>query len=300
MTATLAPTPVHALLEMAGRHSGPAGSRLGAVIAADYPASLRRRTAQLLLEAGASPEDLQGFLRAGGFADIDELRRRAGRETGSRVTAPDLCFTNRDGETAARASLRQVLSREQHNLAETLEALQARGVLETAAAALLSGRRRWVLGDMKSVGYAALLATDLATALRDVSLVEPSAGGAIAALTDAHPSDTLTAFSFRGYSRFTLQVAGQFHELGATVVAITDDYAGPICAFADHVLSVDTSSEGATHSPTTVVAVGHVLATLAGARAKGAARRAARRAEIARALQTYGTADSQPTAEVGR
>lgn len=287
MTATLAPTPVPLLLQMAARHAGPAGGRLCEVLSQDYPAALRRRTAQLLVEADATPEDLQEFLHAAGFTDIDELRSRAGRETDQRITAPDLYFTSREGESAARVSLRQVLSREQHNLAETLEALQARGVLETAAAALLAGRHRWVIGDMKSVGYASLLATDLGASLRDVTLIEPSAAGAITALTDAHPSDTLAAFSFQRYSRLTLQVAEQFKALGATVVAITDDYQSPITPFADHVLSVSTRSDATAHSPTTVAAVGHVLATLAGAGAKGATRRAARRAEVALALHCY-------------
>ena len=52
-------------------------------------------------------------------------------------------------------------------------------------------------------------------------------------------------------------------------------------------LPINTGSESATHSPTAVVAVGHVLASLSAAGAKGATRRAQRRAEAARRLESY-------------
>lgn len=289
MAGTLTATPILSLLQLAADDD--AGQRIFKQIIADYPASLRRRTAQLLTDADATPAQLHRFLRYAGFADLDDLRSRVGQESTSPIAEPDLYFTSRDGGVGTRSSLRKVLRREQHNLAETLEALQARGVLETAAAAILASRRRWVLGDMKSAGYAALVATDLGASLGEVTLVSPTAGAALAALTEARASDVLIAFSFRRYSRLTLQVAEQFRELGATVVAITDDYLSPISAFADHVLAVHTDSESAVHSPTAVAAAGHILASLAGAGAKGAARRGQRRAAMAQALGSYYDAD---------
>jgi DNA-binding MurR/RpiR family transcriptional regulator len=287
MTTTLVPTPALAALRLASSYYGEVGERLYQTIATDFPESLERRPAQLLTAARATAEDLDLLLHAAGFTDTGELRYRAGKEANRKVAEPDLSFTSREGDTTDRSSLRRVLGHEQDNLAETLEALQSNGALELAARAILGSRRRWVFGDMKSIGYASLLATDLSLSLRDVTLIQPSPASAVTALLDAHPTDTLTAFSFRKYSQLTLRVAREFDELGATVIALTDDYASPICEFADHVLPINTGSESGTHSPTAVAAVGHILASLAAAGAKGATRRARRRNDVAAALQCY-------------
>jgi DNA-binding MurR/RpiR family transcriptional regulator len=285
--ATLAPTPVLTALRLASSYHGDVGERLYRAIATGFPQSLQRRPAQLVTSARASAEDLDRLLRDAGFTDTRELRDRAAKETNRRLAEPDLSFTDRTGEAGDRSALSRVLSREQDNLAGTLHALASNGALELAAQAILGGQRRWVFGDLKSTGYAALFAVDLTSALRDVTLIQPTAAAAITAVTDAHPSDTLTAFSFRSYSRLTLRLAREFHRLGGTVIALTDSYSSPISEFAEHVLPINTGSESATHSPTAVVAVGHILASLSAAGAKGATRRARRRTDVARALQSY-------------
>jgi DNA-binding MurR/RpiR family transcriptional regulator len=292
MTTTLAPTPVLAALKVASTFHGEVGARLYRAIADDYPGSLLRRPAQLVSAARATAEDLDRLLVDAGFTGMPELRDRAGREAGRRLAEPDLNFTDRAGDPGGRPSLRRVLRREQDNLAQTLHAVASNGALELAAQAVLAARRRWVFGDLKSTGYAALLATDLTAALRDVSLIQPTPASAVTALTDAQAGDVLIAFSFRSYSQLTLRLAREFHVLGATVIALTDAYSSPITAFADHVLPINTGSESATHSPTAVVAVGHVLASLSAAGAKGAARRAQRRAEAARSLACYVDVDA--------
>ncbi len=293
MTAsTLTPTPVLDALRLAAAYHGPVGERLYQAIATNYPESLQRRSAQLLAAAQASAEDLDGLLADAGFTDTRELRHRAAGETGRRLAEPDLNFTERAGRTSGRPALRRVLRREQENLAETLHALQSNGSLELAAQAILAGRRRWVFGDLKSTGYAALFATDLTAGLRDVHLIQPSSASALTALADAHATDTVIALSFRHYSQLTLRLMREFHGVGCTVITLTDDYASPVSRYSDHVLPINTGSESTTHSPTAVVAVGHILASLATAGAKGAARRAQRRSEAARRLQCYFETDT--------
>lgn len=287
MSVTLAPTPVLRNLGDAAARLDDVAQRLYAVIAADYPVSLTRRPAQLLRSADARAEDLDRLLSAAGYADTVELRFRAGRESRRRLAAPDLRFTIRDVEHGDRSGLRRICAHEQDNVADTLNALQANGALELAARAILTSRHRWIFGDLKSTGYAALLAADLTAVLRDVTLIEPSPANALAALCDANPGDSLTVFSFRDYSTMSLRVAREFRAARATVVALTDSYTSPICEFADQVLPIETRSVTMTHSPTAVAAVGHVLASLAAAGAKGAARRIERRKQLARAIGCY-------------
>ncbi|MET9478150.1 MurR/RpiR family transcriptional regulator [Streptomyces sp. NPDC002917] len=282
--SVLTPDPVLRLLERAAAQCGPGAARLHAVLAADFPAALSRRPAQLLRAADANAEDLDQLLAMAGFADTEDLRACAARETGRRLPVPDQRIADREGEPGDRTALRRILAREQENLAGTLDALHANGALELAARAVVAGRRRWVFGDMKSIGYAALVAADLSAALRDVTLVQPGVGAAVTALADAGDQDVLITFSFRSYSRHTVRLAREFHALGGTVVAITDGYDSPVCAYATHVLAVNTRSESRTHSPTAVTATGHLLASLAAAGAKGAARRAQRRYDLTWAL----------------
>jgi len=284
---TLAPTPVLRSLGDAAAQLGAVGQRLFAAIAEDYPDSLGRRPAQLLLSADASPEDLDRLLSAAGFADTVELRYRAGRESERRLPTPDLRLTIRDVERGDRSGLRRICAQEQENLAETLNSLQASGALELAARAILTSRHRWIFGDLKSTGYASLLATDLTAVMRDVTLIAPSSASALAALCDAHLSDSVTVFSFPNYSAMALRVAREFRTLGATVIALTDSYGSPICEFAHHILPINTRSVTMTHSPTAVAAAGHILASLAAAGAKGAARRIERRKELASAIGCY-------------
>lgn len=300
MAVTLAPTPVLVSLQSASKLCDPVGERLFRALAEEFPASLQRRSAQILADADATPEDLERLLHAAGFTDLDDLRYQVGKQLGRRVASPDLLFTSRSGVVGERASLRSVLRREQDNLAETLGTFQVNGALELAAAAILDSRRRWVLGDMKSVGYAALFASDLSTALRDVNLISPTSAAAITALSDAHKTDSMIAFSFRNYSVFTIRVAREFHAMGGTIIAVTDDYASPVCEVADHVLAVNTGSDSATHSPTAVTAVCHILASLSAAGAKGATRRAHRRHELADELNCYPTpVESRRPAQLG-
>lgn len=295
MPTLLPPTPVLTVLRAAADQCGPVGLRLVEVIASTYPESLERRPAQLLRAAEAAAEDLDRLLAMAGFADTDDLRSRAGRETSRRLVPADLRITTREeesGENGDRAALRRIILSQQENLASTLNALHANGSLELAAAAILAARRRWVFGDLKSIGYASLLASDLTSTLRDVTLIQPGAGAAVNAMCDAHSSDVLIAYSFRNYSRLTLDTAREFHSLGATVIALTDSQTSPICEYATHVVTVDTGSEAPHRSPTAVTAVGHILATLAAAGAKGAGRRGRRRAELTRALNCH--ADRTP------
>lgn len=279
---------LHLLRDAAELLGGPSVALVD-TMAVGYPRSLQRRPAQLLRSAHATPDDLDALLVAAGFADLDDVRRQAARENGTRLARHELRYTFRGDGVASRdrAGLERTLRREQENLADTLRSLQRAGALELAARAVLSSRRRWVFGDLKSRGYAHLFAADLTAALSQVALVDPTAAAVAAALGDAHHLDSLTVFCFRRYSRLTVRVAEQFAAQGATVVAVTDSDESPVSAYADHVLRVVTRSDTDAHSPTAVTAIGHALAALVAAGAKGAARRSRQGQDLALAMDWY-------------
>lgn len=262
---------------------------LVSTIAAGYPRSLARRPAQLLRSAGATPDELDALLTAAGFSDLDDLRRHAARESGTRLAVRDRRVVAADAERPDGGDLERTLRLEQDNLAESLRLLQASGALELAARAVLASRHRWVFGDLRSRGHAQLFAADLQAALHHVSLIEPEAGAVGSALGDVGRADSLTVFCFRRYSRLTLRVAKLFAARGAVVVAVTDSDESPVCAHATHVLRVVTRSDSAAQSPTSAAAVGHALAGLVAAGAKGAARRIEECRATAAAMEWYET-----------
>lgn len=281
----LRPTPVLELLAAAAELLDPPAARIVAVLAADYPHSLQRGPARLVQAAGASPADLSRLVSGAGFADLDDVRRQAARQSGTRLGQQLRFTTHRIGGEAERASLEQLLEREQRALAQTLRRVQDSGTLEAAARDILLSRRRWVFGDLGSHGYAELFAAEITQSLGNVGLIAAGSGPVLTALADAHRLDSLTLFCVGNASRLTVRLAEQCGELGMAVIVVTDHDGGQVGHVAQHVLRVSTCAAGS-HSPAAVAAIGHALAVLSGAGAKGAGRRARRAERLATALDS--------------
>lgn len=283
------PTPALDLLrDAAARLDAPSATALVEALDDDYPRSLERRPAQLVRASASTSADLDRLLRAAGFADLDDVRRQVAAQHGVRLAATELRLTYRpEYAEPDRTGLARILRREQENLAETIRVLRGSGALELAAGAIRGSRHRWVLGDLRSSGYAHRFAADLAGSLNAVTFIEPTGSAVTAALSDAHRRDSLTVFCFRRYSRLSVRVAEEFAALGAPVIAVTDADDSPICPHAAHVVRIATAGDPPPHSPTAVAAVIHALAAMAAAGAKGAARRTSRRHELAATMDWY-------------
>jgi DNA-binding MurR/RpiR family transcriptional regulator len=204
---------------------------------------------------------------------------------------PDERFAQRLGGSAGSGSAdalqRRVAAQEAEHLPGALAAVVEQGSLPRAAALVVGARRRFVSGTAKSYGHAALLAGDLAVGLSHVHLVDGATVPALDVLSEVSSSDVLVAYSFRRYRRETVQLARHFAAAGGVLVAVTDHPDAPLAEVAAEVVVVDTESASYADSPTAVVAVSHVLATLAAASAKGARRRIATRDRLAHDLGLY-------------
>ncbi len=202
--------------------------------------------------------------------------------------SPDERFAQRlaDRPTAAALARRLVVQETSH-LGAALAQVADAGSLPRAASLVVGARRRYVTGTAKSLAFATLLAGDLAVALSHVHLIDDATVRALDVLAEVGPSDVLVAYSFRRYRRETVALARAFVAAGGTLVAITDADDAPLAAWAHQTVVVDTDSASFADSPTAVVAVGHVLATLAASSSKGARRRIAARDRISAALGLY-------------
>jgi len=212
---------------------------------------------------------------------------RARHEANRSLRSPGDRYRARMESTSSATLQSRLIASELDNLAEVLDRLVADGSVRRAAAVTVAARRRFVIGAGKSHAYANLLASDLAAAMAQVSLVDDSTVSTLDLLSDVRETDVLIAFSFRRYRRSTVEVAAGFHDAGGKVVAVTDDAAAPLARYADEVVEVATDSASYADSPTAVAAAIHLLATLATASAKGARRRFADRDRISARLGIY-------------
>lgn len=202
------------------------------------------------------------------------------------LESPDQRFERRLTERASAQVLQaRLVSQETGHLAAALEQVAADGAVPRAAALIVAARRRFTSGAGKSAAYAGLLAGDLATGLSHVQLVAPAT--AIDVLAEVTTSDVLVAFSFRRYRRETTAIADAFAAAGGTVIAVTDRADAPVAAHAAETIVVNTGSASYVDSPTAVVAVAHILATLTVASAKGARRRISARESLSHELGLY-------------
>lgn len=204
------------------------------------------------------------------------------------LDSPDRRFAARlSGRPSAESLQRRLTTRESEHLTTALAAVLDAGSVPRAAALVVAARRRYVTGTAKSFGYATLLAGDLAVGLSHVTLVDNATVPDLDVLAEVVSTDVLVAFSFRRYRRETVGFAREFARAGGSLVAITDSPDAPIAEHAEVTIAVDTESASYADSPTAVVAVGHILATLAASSAKGARRRIAARDRLSRDLNLY-------------
>ena len=159
--------------------------------------------------------------------------------------------------------------------------------IEQAAARIVSARRRWLLGNGKSLSYAALLAADLSAGLSGVHLVDGATVRPLDVLGDIRQGDLLVAISMARYRRETVAVASAYARHGGDLVLITDAEDAPLTSLAAARIVIGTDTASYASSPTSVVLALHLLATLTIASSKGAGRRLHERDALAAELGLY-------------
>jgi DNA-binding MurR/RpiR family transcriptional regulator len=211
-----------------------------------------------------------------------------GRAENRRLISPGQRFGARLQRPSSAVALQaRVVDQEARNLTEAFERVVADGCVTRAAASVVGARRRFIMGMGKAFPYASLLAIDLSAGLSNVTLIDGTFIRPLDVLGDIREADVLVAISVRRYSRETIAVAEHFAAAGGSVVGITDADDSPLTSSAARPIVVPTDSASFADSPTAIVAVVHLLATLTTASAKGARRRLAERDRLSRELDVY-------------
>ncbi|MCY1141162.1 SIS domain-containing protein [Actinoplanes sp. Pm04-4] len=188
---------------------------------------------------------------------------------------------------SAQVLKHRVLEQQRTAFGKALSWAAEHDAIEQAAARIVSARRRFLLGNGKSLSYASLLAADLSAGLSGVHLVDGATVRPLDVLGDIRQGDLLVAVAMSRYRRDTVSTAEAYVAHGGELVLITDADDAPLTELASTRIVIGTDTASYASSPTSVVLVLHLLATLTIASSKGAGRRLHERDALAAELDLY-------------
>ena len=203
------------------------------------------------------------------------------------MSTPAERFERNVQRRSAQVLKQRVLEQQRAEFGRALAWAAEHDAIEQAAARVVSARRRFLLGNGKSLSYAALLAADLSAGLSGVHLVDGATVRPLDVLGDIRRGDLLVAVSMARYRRETVDTATAYVRHGGELVLITDARDAPLAALAATRVVIGPASASYANSPTSVVLALHLLATLTIASSKGAGRRLHDRDALAAELDLY-------------
>ncbi|GID27906.1 MurR/RpiR family transcriptional regulator [Paractinoplanes brasiliensis] len=203
------------------------------------------------------------------------------------TTSPAERFDRNVQRRSAQVLKQRVLDQQRVAFDKALAWAAEHDAIEQAAARMVSARRRYLLGNGKSLAYASMLGADLSAGLSGVHLVDGANLRPLDVLGDIRQGDLLVAILMSRYRRDTVAVAEAYVARGGDLVLITDSEDAPLTAAASTRIVIGTETASYASSPTSVVLALHLLATLTIASSKGAGRRLHERDALAAELGLY-------------
>jgi DNA-binding MurR/RpiR family transcriptional regulator len=128
-----------------------------------------------------------------------------------------------------------------------------------AVTTVARSERVYVIGLRKCYTVSYLLAFLLRLLREDVYLLDPRQGMLPDDLRRMGPESAVIAISIYRYSRDTVRVAEYARKVGATTIAMTDNYASPLARLADVTFPVDLASSSVLRSLTAMVSLTQAL-----------------------------------------
>lgn len=170
-----------------------------------------------------------------GFKGYLDLQRRIRREIKARLNVPARVQKKPRHVNRTRDFLASVLKSDRDNLSQAMEMISPEQ-FETAVREICRHREIWVLGLRSCHGAAHYFATNLRFLSKRVNLISLDAGTVWSQLTPGlNPDALLVSITFPRYCRQTLDITEQFHQAGATILAITDSHTSPLANMGNYV-----------------------------------------------------------------
>lgn len=181
----------------------------------------------------------------------------------------------------------RLLQAEQEAFAAAMGSFADNAAFERAAAIIARSRRRFVLGRGSSQGYSTALALALTTRFSQVLPVASPGIDHLDLLSDVRAGDVLIAICVRPYRRDTVEIGKLYVAGGGTLLLVTDSADSPLSAFASEQIIVDNGDREFGDTAMPIFLAVHLLAELAAASSKGAARRSQERDRLGTLMDLY-------------
>jgi DNA-binding MurR/RpiR family transcriptional regulator len=205
------------------------------------------------------------------YQGFTELQNQVLDAVQSTIRAPDR-YMVAIGKMKPDETLTLVAQHEVHNIDRTVHYID-RETFSAAVDVLVAARRVHTMG----VGVSSLLSEVLSYELNQVGIESQAlASGKIRFvehLALARKGDVVVGFSFRPYSKETVDAAKYARQRGLNVIAVTDKLTSPITFHAQHVLAVQTENMLHTNSISAISVVINALVTDVALKNKSAASR---------------------------
>jgi DNA-binding MurR/RpiR family transcriptional regulator len=194
-----------------------------------------------------------------GYKGFTELQNEVLDAVQSTIRAPDRYMIDL-GKLKPDETLTLVAQHEVHNINRTVHYID-RSTFSGAVEALLRARRVYTMG----IGVSSLLAEVLSYELNQVGIESQALASGqlrfVEHLALARREDVAVGFSFRPYSKETIDAAQYARQRGLCVVSVTDKLTSPITFHSNYVLAVRTENMLHTNSISAISVVINALVT---------------------------------------
>ncbi|HOQ76420.1 MAG TPA: MurR/RpiR family transcriptional regulator [Thermoclostridium sp.] len=191
--------------------------------------------ARLGNEVGVSESTVVRFATELGFDGYPRLQKALREIIKSKLTSAQRLEVS-SSHIDVNNVMKSVIQSDINKLRATLEEVDEES-FNAAVDAILHAHRIYILGVRSSAALASFLGFYLNLIFENVRLVHTtSVSEMFEQIVNARTGDVVIGISFPRYSRRTSKALEFVSKQGATVVAITDNYASPIAKYADYTL----------------------------------------------------------------
>ncbi len=224
-----------ALIEEKMEHFSKGQKRIARYMTEYYNKAAYMTAAKLGREVGVSESTVVRFATELGFEGYPQLQKSLQAHIRNKLTALQRMEAADEGMEPVDV-LQKVLLSDVDKIKKTLEET-SREEFRQVVELLGKAKRVYIIGIRSAYALASFLYFYTNLILDDVKLVQTNtASEMFEQVLKIDEQDVLMALSFPRYSQRTIKAARYAKQQGATVVAITDSSASPLCAVADHSL----------------------------------------------------------------
>ena len=248
--------------------------------------------AQVAAQAGTSPATIVRFaehLGLSGYAELQALAQEALRTEVDTVRQLEL----RSPELAAQSLLSMALESDISNLKQALTSI-SEASFSRAVKSISSARTVHLVGLRSTYGLVRHFEFYLGWIGHKCNVLSPGIGDLPEQLLSIGSEDACMAFSYRRYTRDTVEIFGAAKRAGATTIAITDSVLSPLAEHAEITLPIPVEFPAFFESRTAVLSLINALVLGIALSRRRETLAALKRHEVAWAAhQTYANPDFQ-------